>query len=154
MNPYLNIINNSPDQATSMALQAGADPIDLIKAKSQLGKQDYIGYCESFVEQTSNSGWKGMSASDAWQNQQDEAVQGLGGIQPGDKVYFSDPNNADGHVGIMDKDNNFISATDNGIEENNINEWMRLTGQNPLGYIPIKQNPYLKMVKGGNNELN
>lgn len=154
MNPYLEFIKNTPKVATREALQAGADPQDLALAKSQLGKKEYIGYCQEFVEKASGQGVMGSSASQAWQNQQDKAVQGLEGVEPGDQIYFSNPNNPDGHVGIVSNIDqtgtpSFISATNNGIEENSLPEWEQMTGQTPLGYIPQKTNPYMNIVKGG-----
>lgn len=149
MNPYLKIIKNNPQTATEDALNAGADPADLARAKAQLGEQAYIGYCQSFVEQATGSGWQGSSASDAWERSQNK-IQGLQGMQPGDLIYFNDPNNPDGHVGIADKNNQFVSATDNGIQENDINNWEQETGQSPLGYIPQQVNPYIKIIQGVN----
>jgi hypothetical protein len=131
-NPFM---KGSVSASTSQAIQSGADPADLARAKAELGKKEYIGYCQSFVEQATGSGWQGSSATDAWNRAQNK-VQGLQGVQPGDPVYFQDPNNPDGHVGIMDQGNNFVSATDNGVEENNLNDWIKLTGQTPLGYLP------------------
>lgn len=150
MNPYAAIMKKSPAIATNSALQAGADPQDLALAKKELGKQEYIGYCETFVEKATGSGNQGATASDAWNNQQDKAIQGLEGVRPGDKIYFSDPNNPAGHVGLADQGGNFVSATDNGIQENNINDWMKTTGQQALGYIPQQENPYARIMKGTN----
>ena len=130
------------DVATSNAIQSGASPLGLAMAKKQLGKQEYIGYCESFVENVTGSGWKGSSASDAWNNQltQGKAVSGLNGVTPGSEIYFEDPHNSDGHVGIYAGDNQFISATDNGIKQTDINQWQKSTGQKVLGYVPGGQN--------------
>lgn len=125
-------------QATVQAIQAGADPSDLAAAKKQLGDQDYIGYCESFVEGVTGEGWKGTSAIDAWRNQSDKAVVGTKGIQPGDAIYFypDESNQNFGHTGIYAGNNKFISATDNGIQQYDLNDWHDLTGQEILGYIP------------------
>lgn len=156
MNPYLKFLISTPENATNNAIQAGADPQDLARAKAELGQQEYIGYCQAFVEQATGSGFQGESASAAWQNQQNKAVVDptLSGIQPGDEVYFNDPNNPEGHVGIADKNNQFVSATNNGVQENNINDWMQMTGQQPLGYIPQTTNPYMKFLKGGSYGTN
>lgn len=144
------MIKKTPEVATNTAIAAGADPQNLAMAKSQLGRKEYIGYCQAFVEAASGGGWKGSSATDAWNRQQDTAVQGLGGVQPGDKVYFNNPKDPNGHVGIMDRGNQFVSATDNGIEENDIGDWSKRTGEQPLGYIPQKINPYTSIMKGVN----
>lgn len=128
--------STTPDVATSQAIENGADPMSLALAKQQLGKDEYVGYCESFVESVAGSGWKGKSAIDAWNNQQDKAVPGLNGVQPGDSVYFYDPNQPYGHTGIYSGDNQFISATGSGIQQSDINKWAASNQQQVLGYVP------------------
>jgi NlpC/P60 family len=128
----------SIDVATTQAMQSGANPLSLAMAKKQLGNQEYIGYCEQFVEQTTGSGWKGTSALNAWNNQaeQGKAVSGLQGIKPGDAVYFNDSSQPFGHVGLYSGNDQFISATDNGIQQNDLGKWQESTGQQVLGYVP------------------
>lgn len=130
--------STTSDVATSDAIQNGADPLALALAKKQLGEKQYIGYCESFVEGVTGSGWRGASATDAWNRQASagKTVDGLNGVQPGDAVYFSDPNQPYGHTGVYAGNNQFISATDNGIQQNDINNWVGATGQKVLGYVP------------------
>lgn len=127
--------------ATMQAMQAGADPRDLAAAKTQLGKKEYVGYCQAFVEQATQ-GRQSIypTAKAAWAAQQGRAVSGLNGIKPGDPIYFT--GNNDGHTGIVSgfdpitNSPKFISATDNGIEEHSVADWQAKTHQQPLGYIP------------------
>lgn len=115
----------------------------ILNAASQyLGTQDYRNYCEAFVEQITQ-GKTGMypSAISAWVNQQKTAVQGLQGIQPGDTVYFSanKSNGGYGHTGIYIGNNQFISATYNGVKTEDLTKWQQSTGQQLLGYVPSGQ---------------
>lgn len=143
MNPYT-IQTDDVSSAENDALSVGAEPADLLAAKSQLGKQEYINYCETFVEKATGSGNEGATADQAFYNQPNAVHDPtLQGAKPGDEVYLSDPTNPAGHTGIMDTGGNFISATDNGVQENNLSDWERETNQTPLGYIPQKQNPYM-----------
>ena len=117
-------------------------PADVRNAESQLGSSDFNGWCQAFVEE-STMGKRGTypSAIDAWVKQQDKARPGLAGIMPGDPIYFS-PNKSNrgfGHTGIYMGNGQFISATDNGVQENSLNDWQNMTGQQVLGYIPIER---------------
>jgi len=125
------------DKATQQALAAGAHPLTLALAQQLLGKKDYIGYCEQFVENMAGITQKQPTAIAAWNNAQNR-VQGSQGLQPGDLVYFSanDTNNKMGHTGIYAGNNQFISATNNGIHQDDLNNWQTATGQKLLGYIP------------------
>lgn len=112
-------------------------------ASNYLGTTDYNNYCEAFVEQ-SMLGHTGVypSAASAWQSQQGSgAVQGTNGIQPGDSVYFAPDasNNYYGHTGIYAGNGQFISATYNGVKQEDIGKWMQSTGQKLLGYVPSGQ---------------
>lgn len=137
-------------QVTTEALSSGANPLALAVAKKQLGQSEYIGYCEAFVEHVQGSTTRYPSAIDAWNSQaeQGKAVSGLNGIQPGDAMYFT-PNSSNdgyGHTGVYagidtNGQQEFISATDNGIQQIPISAWEQATGQQALGYIP----------KGGQN---
>jgi NlpC/P60 family protein len=125
----------------------GAKPVDastpqipenVKKAKQYIGAQDYNGLCQAFVEDTSNNGgWDGASAIDAWNNQLDKASSDLSKMKPGDRIYFAPDASNDyfGHTGIYEGDNKFISATYNGVEENDLDAWQKQTGQQLLGYI-------------------
>ena len=90
---------------------------------------------------TGRSGIYG-SAIEAWQQQQKKAVQGINGLREGDAVYFTpnSSNDGSGHTGIYTGNGRFISATYNGVEENDLQEWQNRTGQNVLGYIPQRGN--------------
>jgi len=116
-----------------------SEPSDVQKASTDEGDQSYDGWCESFVEAATGMPKQGGTALEAWQNnlQKGTGVQGLDGIQPGDPMYFSDPNQPDGHTGIYMGGNRFISATDNGVAVNDLDKWMSDTGQTPLGYISM-----------------
>lgn len=122
--------------ATQQALQAGASPLVLSLAKKMLGKKEYIGYCQRFVERMGGT-TQGVSAIDAWNRSQNK-VQGTQGIQSGDLVYFS-PNQSNqgyGHTGVYEGDNNFISATYGGVQRSNLADWAKQTAQKILGYVP------------------
>lgn len=123
-------------KATEQALSAGANPLVLALAQKMLGKKEYIGYCQRFVRQMGGT-TQGASAIQAWNNAQNK-VQGTQGIQAGDLVYFSPnaTNEGFGHTGIYSGDNRYISATNSGVLENDINNWQTATGQKLLGYVP------------------
>lgn len=116
---------------------------DILNAYNYLGSQAYDDYCQAFVEQALY-GHQGVypSAIAAWNQQQDKAVQGTQGMSPGDTVYFSpnQGNGGNGHTGIYMGNNEFISATDNGVQTNDLNNWQKMTGQQLLGYVPQGQN--------------
>lgn len=125
-------------------LQSSQDPTpqDVTNAEQNLGNQDYDGWCETFQEQMTGSPKMGDTAADAWNNyvQEGKVVGGLQDAQPGDLVYF-DGDNGLGHTGIIsgkDKSGNttFVSATDNGVENLPINQWLQTTGQQVLGIVP------------------
>lgn len=126
-------------QATSQAVKNGADPTLLAKAQQTMGKQDYLGLCEAFVERITK-GTEGIYASaiDAWNKQKPQAQTDLSKIQPGDTVYFgADKSNGGyGHAGVYLGNNKMTSATYNGIKESDLNEWQNQTGQKILGFIP------------------
>lgn len=102
----------------------------------------------------SQSQWAGLC--EAWAEQQAYGHQGIfptalagaqhfaqsGQLNPnitkapkGALIYFSDPNQSDGHVGIADGKGNFTSATYNGIQTNPLTAWQQSTGQRALGYV-------------------
>ena len=134
----VNAVDPGIATATAKAIQNGANPKALATAQHFLGAKDYIGYCESFVEKVTGEGWKGTSAVDAWNNQKSQAVQGLQGVKPGDAVYFAGDasNGYNGHTGIYAGNGQFVSATDNGIQQYDLGAWIKSTGQKLLGYVP------------------
>ncbi len=111
-----------------------------------IGSQAYDDLCQKFAEEAVY-GKSGLfpNAITAWTNQSKQQVSGLSGIQPGDLVYFSpnQGNGMNGHVGIYKGNNQFVSATDNGVRVNDLGQWAKSTGQQILGYIPTS-NPQLK----------
>lgn len=137
-------------QAVLQAIQNGADPGMLGQAAQWLGKNAFVGLCEKFVEQVTK-GKTGLfpTAISAWDKQQHQS--GLNGVKTGDAVYFgADPSNGNaGHAGVYTTNGNFISATNNGIQEYNIQNWEKATGQKLLGYVsqdsstppPARQQP-------------
>lgn len=137
----------STNTNTSMFGPQGANaqstpPGDVKNAEENLGNQDYDGYCETFQEQMSGSPDMGDTAADAWDNyvQKGKAVGGLQDAKAGDLVYFAGDGGL-GHTGIIsgkDKNGNttFVSATDNGVENLPVNEWLQSTGQQLLGIVP------------------
>lgn len=108
-------------------------------ASQYLGTQDYRNYCEAFVEQVTQ-GKTGLypSAIQAWVNQQQNAIHGTQGIQPGDTIYFSanKSNGGYGHTGVYVGNGQFISATYNGVKTEDLGKWQASTGQQLLGYVP------------------
>ena len=127
-------------QATTDAAAAGAPPEQLAWAEQHLGDQAYIGLCEQFVEKAGGTTGQYASAIDAWDGQKNTRVDdpSLKGIQPGDKVYFA-PDNSNGgygHTGLYAGNGQFISATDNGVRQYDLGQWQKMTGQQPLGYVP------------------
>jgi len=116
------------------------EPVDIKNAKQLMDNppEDYAGKCQRFVEQAAY-GKTGLeySANTAWQNAQNK-VESLNGIKKGDLIYFSpnESNDYDGHVGIYEGNGKFISARDDGIKSDSIDNWRNQTNQIPLGYIP------------------
>lgn len=129
-------------QATTQAIHNGADPSLLDKARQYLGKNAYIGLCEAFVERMTQ-GAEGIyrSAIDAWNQHQGNRQTDLSKAQPGDAIYFAADasNRGFGHTGVYMGNGKFISATDNGIRQYDLNDWQKRTGQKVLGYVPKDQ---------------
>lgn len=146
--PVPNFWNTS---STDSVQPVSSDPVpnfwkgpssDLVnQAESQLGKTDFTGLCEAWQEKLTGSPKMGLTAADAWNNyaKQGQAVSGLQGAQPGDKIYFAGDGGA-GHTGIVSKVDNqgvhFVSATDNGVQDVPVNNWLKNTGQQLLGIVP------------------
>lgn len=123
--------------ATIQALKSGASPRDLEIARQYMGSKNYIGYCQKFVRQVTGGRTSGASAIQAW-NRAPQKVPGVQGLQEGDLVYFS-PNASNkgyGHTGIYAGNGQFISATNSGIRQTGLLDWMKSTGQKLLGYVP------------------
>lgn len=114
-------------------------PQDVMQAQQDTGSQADNGECERFVEKEvyGKTGlFPSASAAADYYAQNGQLKSGLDGARPGDLVYFQDPNQPDGHVGILsDNKGNFISATYNGVQTNNLNDWMQQTGQQILGHV-------------------
>jgi cell wall-associated NlpC family hydrolase len=97
--------------------------------------------CERFAEEATygKSGMYG-SAADAWDNYAQSGKAYQGNIQEapsGALIYFA-PDNSNGgfgHVGVADGKGNMISATYNGVQASNIDDWIKNTGQTPLGFV-------------------
>lgn len=102
----------------------------------------------------SHSQWAGLC--EAWAEQQTFGHQGVfptaiagaqhfaqtGQLNPnvamapkGALIYFQDPNQPDGHVGISNGAGGFTSATYNGVQTNPLQAWQQSTGQKALGYV-------------------
>jgi hypothetical protein len=133
-------------------------PADVTKAVNDTGDQSYNGWCQAFVEQVTGVKPQGDSSSavNAWNSfaKNGQAVPSTQGMKAGDLVYFSPnaSNNNDGHVGIYQGNGKFVSATDNGVNVQDMTDWQKKTGQQVLGYIPqntISDNPILSIMKGG-----
>lgn len=135
---------NSPAQTISS--QSSSLPQDAQEAMSDLGDQSYDDYCQNFVDNVLQTPAQNRAptAADAWNNyaQSGRATQGLDGIQPGDILYFApdSSNGNEGHTGIFTGNNSFVSATYNGVQNNNLDDWGKSTGQQILGYVRNPQN--------------
>lgn len=129
--------SGSISTVTNAAIKAGANPQVLANAYDSLGRTDYIGLCERFVENTQGKSGIYPSAADAWNAQLNNASNDMNSIQPGDEVYFApdSSNHYQGHTGIYTGNNKMISATDNGVEQSDLNDWQNQTGQKLLGYV-------------------
>lgn len=107
-----------------------------------MGSQAFDDLCQAFVEQASY-GHQGVypTALAAWNAQQNKAVKGgnISNAQPGDLLYFQDPNQSAGHTGIYMGNNKMTSATYNGVKTSDLGDWLKSTGQKLLGYIPQGQ---------------
>lgn len=128
--PWSDIVNSNPISDTNVST-----------AQSSEGRQDLNGYCEEFVEDATY-GKNGMfpTADAAWNNyvKNGQAYQGDVTKAPaGSLIYFAPDrsNNNEGHTGVSDGEGNMISATDNGVQQSNVAQWMQQTGQQPLGYV-------------------
>ena len=119
-------------------------PLDdsyVAKAKADQGDQSYNGYCESFAEQVAY-GKQNIygSAAEAWSNYVNSGKARGGDVQKAPKgamIYFApDASNwGDGHVGFSDGQGNLVSATSQGVKSIPLNDWIKQTGQTPLGYV-------------------
>lgn len=125
-------------EASKSAIQSGANPEIVAAAKDYLGNKDFIGWCEKLVRMATGRAERFSSAIKAWQGQQDKAIKGVEGIKPGDAIYFTanKSNKGYGHTGIYAGDGEFISATNNGVEQRDVKDWAIRTGQRILGYVP------------------
>lgn len=136
--PFQQPSSPTETQATTQAIKSGANPGLLERAKQFLGRQEYIGLCQAFVERATK-GREGLfdSAIDAWNKQQNKAQTDMSRIKPGDAIYFApDASNGwYGHTGVYAGNGQFISATYNGIKQSDLNEWIKSTGQKLLGFI-------------------
>lgn len=154
---YKPMNNPTMTQATTQAIKSGASASLLDKARQYLGEKAYIGLCQAFVEKTTQ-GREGIyrSAIDAWNNQINKAQNNMANIRPGDAVYFApDGSNGNyGHTGVYAGNGQFISATYNGVQQYDLNDWIRETGQKLLGFIPSNDNPgILNMLATGANAI-
>ena len=136
---YLYSLPTHPQTAPAVAtaIQAGADPKVLNKAKSMLGNQDFIGLCEKFVEQVTGMPQKFASAFADWQANKNKAIP-LSQAKPGDKIFFAPDasNSGYGHTGVITGPDSMISATSSGVKKSSISKWVSEVGQKVLGVIP------------------
>ena len=130
--------NDSQAKDNSIPNDVKVATSDKLPTNPNTGNTNYNGWCQSFVEQVTGSDQKFPSASDAWDKQSNK-VNGLTGIKTGDAIYFAPDSSNDfsGHTGIYLGNDQFISATDNGVQQMPLSSWQKLTGQQVLGYIPV-----------------
>lgn len=123
--------------------QSNSVPIDVRNAQEVTGQHDLDGLCETAVEQWSGLPKMGTTAGNAWSNwaSQGKAYTGLQGAQPGDLLYFQ-PNGSNqgaGHAALFEGYDNqgnplMISATDQGVREDNVSHWSSTIAP-LLGYV-------------------
>lgn len=143
----LSTANRPPIDSSSNtpAMQAilNQNPQDVQNANADQGRQDLNGWCEAAVEKWANLPQEGGTASQAWDNwvQKGKAYTGLNGAQPGDLLYFgaNDGNSNEGHAAMYEgKDSAgndiMISATDNGVQRDDVNQWSQNVAP-LLGYV-------------------
>lgn len=114
-------------------------PQDVRNAEEVTGTHDLDGWCEHAVEQWDNLPNMGRTANEAWQNwsSQGKAYQNIDQAPVGSLIYFApdQSNRGAGHVAISLGKGNMISATYQGVRQDNVNDWMTRTGQQPLGFV-------------------
>ena len=137
----MSTLDSKTNVATAHAIAAGASPKDLEIARQYMGQSKFIGYCQSFVRQVTGGRTQGASAIEAWNNAKQKVAGSVQGMQPGDLVYFSPnaSNSGYGHTGIYAGNGQFVSATDKGIRQAGLGEWIKATGQKLLGYVPAAE---------------
>ena len=145
MNAFSDLATSSQGQNAFSDLIAQT-PSDVTSAQNNAGSQAYDDYCQKFVEQmtTGHSGiFPSASAAINHYQQEGKLVTNPIGMKPGNLIYFSpdQSNKGFGHVGILTKDNRFISATEKGVEEMPISQWQQLTGQKVAGFVNPKSLP-------------
>ena len=97
--------------------------------------------CEQFVENMYGTTGQYPSATAAWQALKPSEPKELQrrrdlALAPvGSKLYFSDPQQPNGHTGIYAGDGAFIAANDYGVQAWNVGAWMSVTGQSFLGWV-------------------
>lgn len=106
--------------------------------------QSFINQCERYGElMTTGKVGQFASAADAAQHYAKTGAlqQGFGNAKPGKTlVYFSDPNQPFGHVGVFQGFSPsgaplMRSATGMGIRDSDINQWQQATNQKMLGTV-------------------
>lgn len=115
-------------------------PQDVTAAQKELGSTADNGECQRFVEKAVY-GKTGIfpSATDAasYYQQNGQMQTDFKNMKPGSLIYFNDPNQPDGHVGIYEGNGKMVSATYNGVQEDDVNNWLQATGQKPIGFVSI-----------------
>src|SRR5690348_17209324 len=124
--------------ATASALSSGADPANLAWARANMGRSDYIGYCEQFVENANGVTGKYPSAIAAAQAQ--PLSTDWSQARPGDTVYYgaAPENGGYGHAAIYSGNGKVVSSA--------ANHETPLTGyfNAPLlGFVPSTDNQHL-----------
>jgi hypothetical protein len=139
-------MNQGYRDPTSYGQPADAQtPPDVTSASRYLGTDVDSGYCESFVEAATNGKNWGDSATSAWQSQLQAGMgipdPSLQGAKAGDKVYFNDSSQPNGHVGILvdPQKGTFISAEPDGVKIDTLAHWLPYSGQSVAGFVPVDQ---------------
>ncbi len=140
--------NSDPYSALDQISQTPADVSEATALGNQPSSSKYNRMCQQFVDDVLQTPPQNRqaSASDAWNNyvQQGLAHSGTEGMQQGDLLYFQDPNDPSGHVGLVSSNGKFISATEvnpqKPVQNQSIAAWQDLTGQKILGFVKNPEN--------------
>lgn len=130
--------SSTDDQIQAVLKKNGIEQSGSVSADAAIGDQNDNGFCQRFVEKQL-TGHAGIytSATVAYKDQLQKGNinSDFSKMQPGDALYFEDPSQPDGHVGIVDGPDSMVSATSNGVQPSKISDWLKATGQRPLGFI-------------------
>ena len=138
-------ISQTPSDVTTARQYQAAPPIN-----PNTGDATWANWCQAYVEKATSNVQKFGSATEAADNYASagKLITNPSGVKSGNLIYFNDPNQPYGHVGIVTGKDTFISATPNGIKEMPIKDWLQQTGQSITGFVAPSK--YLQKIGGDN----